>query len=50
MKNYFQTLFFQITNCIKKLGDNEIGFALTNGVLITRSSFQFVSILNMNPK
>jgi hypothetical protein len=36
-----------VTNYIQKLGDNKIGFTLTNGVLITRSSFQFVSKVNI---
>jgi hypothetical protein len=46
MKKKFKNLF-QLTNCIQKLGDNKIGFTLTNGVLITRSSFQFVSRINI---
>ncbi len=35
---------FQLRNYIQKLGDNKIGFTLINGVLITRSSFHFVSL------
>jgi hypothetical protein len=38
----------KLKNCIELLGEEKIGFTLINGVLITRSSFQFVSIFSNN--
>jgi hypothetical protein len=48
LKHVIKRILFQLRNDIEKLGDNKIGFTLINGVLITRNTFQLVSIHNMN--
>jgi hypothetical protein len=35
-------------NYIEKVGNNKIGFTLTNKLMITRSTFEFVSFFIFN--
>jgi hypothetical protein len=45
LRKFFIETFLQLMSYIEKMANNKIGFTFTNDVMITRKTFEFVSLL-----